>query len=126
MGTNKIKQFFSNNFETNLEEGDYGTHFFANDYNTSRNAVIDAGKKLGYTVSNVDDKFKEVLLVSKTKGELIVSLTSISYYETAIDIKVTTHYIIAGNRCKKKVLDFFEILDRFLNLKRKGGSISEY
>lgn len=126
METNKIKQFFSNNFETNLEDGDYGTHFFANDYNTSRNAVIDAGKKLGYTVSNVDDTYKEVLLVSKTKGELIVSLTSISYYETAIDIKVTTHYIIAGNRCKKKVVDFFEILDRFLNLKRKGGSISEY
>lgn len=126
MAFSKLKQFFSNNFETNLEEGEYGTHYYANDYNTSRNAVVDAGKSLGYTVTNIDDTYKEVLIVSRTKGELIVSLTSISYYETAIDIKVTTHYVVAAGRCKKKVLEFYEILDRFLTLKRKGGKFGEY
>lgn len=126
MAFSKLKQFFSNNFETNLEEGEYGTHYYANDYNTSRNAVIDAGKKLGYNVTNVDDTYKEVLIVSRTKGELIVSLTSLSYFETAVDIKVTTHYMIAAGRCKKKVLEFYEVLDHFLTLKRKGGKFGEY
>lgn len=122
-----IKAFFSNSFETtDTNEVDYTTHFYANDYNTSKNAVISVGKQLGYKMTNVDDRYKEILLVSRTHGELIVTLNTLSSYEHSVDIKVTTHYVIAAGRAKKKAATFYEGLNRQLYLKRKGGEYGEY
>lgn len=127
MAFEKTKALFSNSFETNMiSDPDYATHYYGNDYNTSKNAVIDAAKTLGYKVTNVDDQYKEILAVSRTHGEIIISLFTVSYYETAIDLKVTTHYVASFGRTKKKALAFYETLDRFLTLKRKGGTQNEY
>lgn len=127
MAFEKIKGFFSNNFESNMIEGlDYATHYYGNDYNTSKDAVIRVAKSLGYKVTNVDDQYKEILAVSRTHGEIIITLFVQSYYETAIDLKVTTHYVISAGRTKKKAVAFYDLLDRALTLKRKGGNQNEY
>ena len=122
-----IKTFFSNNFETTeTNEAEYTTHYYANDYNTTKNAVIAVGKQFGLKMTNVDDRYKEILLVSRTNGELIVTLNTISSMEHSVDIKVTTHYVIAAGRAKKKAKQFYEELNRQLYLKRKGGESSGY
>ena len=73
MAFEKTKALFSNNFETNMiSDPDYATHYYGNDYNTSKNAVIDAAKTLGYKVTNVDDQYKEILAVPRTHGEIII------------------------------------------------------
>lgn len=123
----KIKSFFSNSFETlDTDEANYTTHFYANDYNTTKNYIISVGKQLGYTMTNVDDKYKEILLVSRTRGELIVTVQTYSSYEHSVDIKVTTHYIFPAGRAKKKAAAFYEALNHKLTLKRKGSERNEY
>lgn len=122
-----IKTFFSNSFETlDTNEAEFTTHYYANDYNTSKNAVVSVGKQLGYKMTNVDDRYQEILLVSRTHGELIVTLNTLSSYEHSVDIKVTTHYIIACGRAKKKASQFYNALNRQLTLKRKGGEYGGY
>ena len=122
-----IKNFFSNSFETsdNLDK-EYATHYYRNDYSTIKDAIKSVAHKMGYDVTNVDDQYKELLLASRTKGEMIITITSLSYYENAIDIKATTHYVIACGRAKKRVKEFYETINKTLNLKRIGGGINEY
>lgn len=121
----KIKQFFSNHFETNeSEKKEYATHYYGNDYNTTKNAIVSVGRNMKFKMTSVDDHYRELLLVA-IKGELIFTLTSISYYETAVDIKATTHHIISANRTKKLVKQFYEDLNRQLTLKRTDGKYDE-
>lgn len=116
-----LKNFFSNEFETNYgDDRDVTSHYYGNDYNKTKEAVIQAGKRLGYDATNIDDKYKEIFLASKTKGEIIVTIRTFSYYENSVDFKVITHYIIPRGRAKKFAELMYQDLDRLLVLKRKG------
>lgn len=120
-----IKQFFSNHFETDDHgKNEYATHYYGNDYNTTKNAIVSVGRNMKFKMTNVDDHYRELLLVA-IKGELIFTLTNVSYYETAVDIKATTHHIVSANRTKKLVKQFYEELNRQLTLKRTGGTYNE-
>ena len=83
-------------------------------------------KKLKYDITNIDDQYKEMLLVTRTKGELIITISSISYYEQSVDIKSTTHHILACGRAKKRVKEFYEALNKVCELKKIGGGVNEY
>lgn len=122
-----LADFFSNNFETNdFLEKEYATHYYRCDYNSIKNGISTIAKKLKYDITNIDDQYKEMLLVTRTKGELIITITSVSYYEQSVDIKSTTHHIIPFGRAKKRVKEFYEELNRVVELKRIGGGVHEY
>lgn len=126
MALEGLKTFFSNHFETTYSaDSQSATHYYSNDYRSTKEGIIAAGKELGYKMTNIDDRYKEMLLISHTGGELIFTLTSISYYETAVDMKVTTHHIIPAGRAKKKAIRIYEELNRLLTLKREGGEWNE-
>ena len=57
------KTFFSNSFETsdNIDK-EYATHYYRNDYSSIKDAIKQVAHKMGYTVTNVDDQYKELLL----------------------------------------------------------------
>ncbi len=122
-----LKEFFSNSFETNDNlSKEYATHYYRNDYNKIKDAISAVAKQLGYTITNIDDQYKELLLVTRTKGELIITVYSLSYYDNSVDIKSTTHHLIACGRAKKRVKEFYEALNKMLELKRIGGENNEY
>lgn len=122
-----LGDFFSNSFETNdFLDKDYATHYYRCDYNCIKNGISTVAKKLKYDITNIDDQYKEMLLVTRTKGELIITISSISYYEQSVDIKSTTHHILACGRAKKRVKEFYEALNKVCELKKIGGGVNEY
>ncbi len=122
-----IKRFFTKTFETCTSmDSNSTTHYYANDYNNVKEAVIVASKKLGYEVLNIDDKYKEILLAYKTKVEIIVTITTISYYENAVDMKINTKYFIPMGRTIKVADNVYNELNHLISLKRRGGVADEY
>lgn len=117
-----LKNIFSNSFETQDRGIDNVliTHYYDNDYEKAKQAVIDTAVLFGFRVQNVDDNYKEMLIIYP-KGEIIVTLFNQSYYVTGIDFKVTTSYILAFGRGRKVIENFYNELGTKLNLKRIGG-----
>lgn len=119
------KKFFSNSFETTefSNEQALTTHYYDNDYEKCKNAIVEVCNLYGYSVENIDDNYKE-MLISYNKGEIIVTLFNSSYYVTSIDFKITTRYVLpCGRGCK--VLDkLYNSLNSKLTLKRIGGGIN--
>lgn len=110
--------FFSNQFETNLsEEINTKTHVYGNDYHKVKEMIIMIGKKLGYDVKNIDDKYCEILLCSRLKGDIIVTINANNYYEQQVDFKINTHYLFPFGRTKKIAINMFEELNKHLVLK---------
>ena len=81
-------------------------HILSN-YNSIKNGISTIAKRLKYDITNIDDQYKEMLLVTRTKGELIITISSVSYYEQSVDIKSTTHHVIAFGRAKKRVKEIY-------------------
>ena len=122
-----LGDFFSNSFETNdFLDKEYATHYYRCDYNSIKNGISTVAKKLKYDITNIDDQYKEMLLVTRTRGELIITISTISYYEQSVDIKSTTHHLIACGRAKKRVKEFYEALNKVCELKKIGGGVNEY
>ncbi len=117
-----IKDFFSNDFTTS----DYDknerllTHYYRNDYKTTKNAVLDVAKKMGYDVIDINEQYKEILISNMT-SEITVSVIEISYYEQAVDLHIITHYLLSRGRGITEIEDFYKELDRNLYILRKGG-----
>lgn len=117
-----IKDFFSNDFVTS----DYDknerllTHYYRNDFKTTKNAVIDVAKKLGYEVVDVNEQYKEILISNMT-SEITISIIEISYYEQAVDLHIVTHYLLSMGRGLAHIDEYYNELDRNLYILRKGG-----
>ena len=80
-----IKTFFSNSFETlDTNEAEFTTHYYANDYNTSKNAVVSVGKQLGYKMTNVSK-----LLLKKVLMPILFRLLYFSYNLFNLFISIT-------------------------------------
>ena len=116
-----IKNFFSNDFGTSdfAKNERLLTRYYRNDYKSTKNAVINVAKKLGYEVVDANDQFKELLLSGMT-SDITVSIISVSYYEQAIDLHIITHYLLSMGRGIGHIEDFYAELDRNLNFIHKG------
>ncbi|MGM9899385.1 MAG: hypothetical protein ACI32E_02245 [Bacilli bacterium] len=127
MSLKSIKQFFSNSFDTQQSiDHESTTHYYSTDYNHTLEAISVVAKKFNYKVKNVDEKYKEVLLMDKNGNEIIVTITTISYYENAVDMKINTHYFLSLGRPQNIVKKFYDELNRLITLKRIGGVVDEY
>ena len=117
-----LKDFFSNDFATS----DYDknerllTHYYSNDYKTTKNAVLDVAKKMGYDIVDVNEQYKEIL-ISNMSSEITVNIIEISYYEQAVDLHIITHYLLSRARGIVEIEEFYQELDRSLYILRKGG-----
>lgn len=111
----KLSDFFSNSFETTDQISDdrLKTRIYDNTYLEVRNAVISVCKQMNLTVTHVDDNFQELLINGK-KYELIITCISNSYYETTVDIKITTKYLISCGRGIKHIDEFYSEINRKL------------
>ena len=108
-----IKNFFSNDFGTSdfAKNERLLTRYYRNDYKSTKNAVMNVAKKLGYEVVDANDQFKELLLSGMT-SDITVSIISVSYYEQAIDLHIITHYLLSMGRGIGHIEDFYAELDR--------------
>lgn len=111
----KLSDFFSNSFETTdqIEDERLKTRVYDNTYLEVRNAIISVCSQLKLTVSHVDDTFQELLINGK-KYELILTCFSNSYYETTVDIKIITRYLISCGRGIKHIDEFYKEINRKL------------
>lgn len=117
-----IKDFFSNDFITS----DYDknerllTHYYRNDFKTTKNAIINVAKKMGYEVVDVNEQYKEIL-ISNMNSDITISIIEISYFEQSVDLHIITHYLISMGRGIKHIEEFYAELDKNLYILRKGG-----
>lgn len=113
-----LTDFFKNSFETTDQTSDdrLKTRLYDNTYLEVRNAIISLSNSLKLKVSHVDDTFQE-LLIQGNKYELIITCFSNSYYETSVDIKITTKYLLPAGRGIKHLNDFYNQLNRKLRYK---------
>ena len=117
-----ISDLFKNNFETRdvTQDPRLRCHYYGNDYQTCQNAISSAMSGIGYKVMGVNEKYLEMLFESK-KAQAIITLTKVSLYETRVDIKLNTHYLIPLGRGLKHIEEIYANIDRRLTLKYKGG-----
>ena len=117
-----LKKVFSNSFETASVGTDEVllTHIYANDYDHTKDAVLSVLKQLDYMVEDINDEYKEIL-ASKSNVELIITLFNNTYYETSVDMKVTTTYAIPFGRGYKAIKAVYDALPRLLTLKNVGN-----
>lgn len=113
-----LSNFFSNSFETTDQTSDdrLKTRIYDNTYLEVRNAIISLSKNLNLDVEHVDDTFQELLVQGK-KYELIITCFSNSYYETTVDVKITTKYLISAGRGINDIDNFYKELNRKLRYK---------
>lgn len=118
-----LKKIFSNSFETASVGTDdtLMTHIYANDYIKTKEAVLAILKKQGYIVEDVNDEYKEIL-ASKPNVELIITLFNNTYYETSVDVKCTTSYIIPFGRGYKAIRAIYNDLPQYVQIKNVGAS----
>ena len=118
-----LAEYFLNDFETSPVAKDQRllSHTYSNDYNTVQNAASDAFKQVGIKLINVDNNYHEMLFEYK-KSMIILTLIELSLYEVRVDIKVNTKYLLAFKRPIKLIDKLYELLDKRLTLKHKGGS----
>lgn len=118
----KFKYIFSNSYETanNQTDTELVSHYYRNDYNTVKDAVLNYAKLKQYEVLNIDDEYREILL-RFGRGDVIVTIFGVNSYEFSVDFKVTTNYILGLARGQKIIIDFYKNLDRSLTLKSIGA-----
>lgn len=116
-----IGSFFSNSFETSDTTSNIllKTHYYNNNYENVKDAINHIAISNKLQVINTDNTYREILLESK-KFEMIITCSKISYSETGIDIKITTHYLIGANRGIKFIDGFYQQLNKNLRFKRLG------
>ena len=119
-----IRDAFSNNFETsdNHEIRKLQTHYYQNDYEITKQAVIKTAIDFGCVKEYESEEFKELFFTFK-KGDLIITLSNNSYYITGVDIKINTNFVLAFKRPVKIIDEFYASLDKKLTLKRVGGEL---
>ena len=117
-----LKKVFSNSFETSAVGTDEVllSHLYANDYDQTKEAVLSVLKNQGFVVEDINDDYKEIL-ASKSNVEVIITLFNNTYYETSVDIKVTTSYLIPFGRGYKIIKAIYDALPRFVTIKNIGA-----
>lgn len=114
-------------FTKQIATSEYGTNpdlitsYYRNDYQTVKNCLLDIAKSMEYNVEHIDDHYKEIFLQGKT-SHLIISMVSISYYETAIDLEVHTYWTLSKKRGQKIIASIYQKCQGKLNFKGKGLS----
>lgn len=112
---------FRNSFETSNNDSDMRlrTHYYGSDLENTKNTISRVLQNNGFHLIHVDNVYNEMLLRSK-KEELIISLVEQSMYETAVNIKINTKYLISFARGKKTIDQVYQLLNKQLTLKQKG------
>ena len=121
-----FSKLFLNNFETsdNTEDRRLKPHYYNNDYNTTQQAVIKSLQEVGFQTLNIDNNYHEMLFENK-KATVIILLREISLYEMRVDIKISTKYLLPLRRPIQLIENLYELFDRKLTLKYRGGEGSE-
>jgi hypothetical protein len=118
----KFKYLFSNMAETSDDADDklIMTHYYDNNYESTKNALLEVAKSARHRVMDINDEYKE-FLISYPKGELIVTLYSKTYNITSVDFKVSTNYLFSFGRGVKMIDNYYDALNKKLSLKKIGG-----
>ena len=116
-----LKDAFSNSMETDdfhhLDA--LRNHYYQNNYDDVRGAIVKMCEELNYKIMNIDDNFKEIL-VEYNHGEII--FTSILYgYTIQLSMKINSNYFIPFKRPIRDIKNIYAYLDKKLNLKKVGG-----
>lgn len=112
-----LADFFSNDFQTSDNNSNHilKTRYYRGDYTKIKSEIIDVAKKMGFSIEEINDDYKEIR-VDSNRQEMIFNVFSISYFEQAVDIKVNTRYLIAAGRGLKLIDAFYKELSRNLTV----------
>ncbi|MFA5481800.1 MAG: hypothetical protein WC278_00315 [Bacilli bacterium] len=114
----KIKEYFSNNFETSE---DHELESLRTRYYRARNEEVkevayDLIKQEKGSITDNIPQFSELIFNTSTYSA-IFTIVSPRISETAVDIKITTYYTIAAGRGKKIIERLYKYFDTQLPFK---------
>lgn len=113
---------FMDLFKTHFESGEKATdealmtHYYKNNYQQTKAALVEVAKELELTIAFEDDKRQELVLKRKD-CEVIVTIVKINPIETTVDFTVNTAGIISFGKGKKIIQSLYQALDKRLMFK---------
>lgn len=116
-----VKSFFRNTAETKELHSLVGlrSRYYKTNYQKAKAVVLEYAKENKLDPRHIDDAHKELLLQSG-RFHIIVSFVQVTPIETSVDFKVEFYAIFGFNRPIKKIISFYEYLDKNLSFKGVG------
>lgn len=93
----------------------FRTHWYQCTYDQMKKALFDVAEDLGYSVVDVNDTFKEILL--EGRHLIIVKVTSFNKYEQGIDFNITTKWLLDLGRGKTLVNRLYAGIAEYVKFK---------
>lgn len=123
----KISETFSAYAQTSDRHNDkeLETHYYKANVKQAMDAVVDiVSSQSGYKVTNVQEERGEIgITIEKPKRALlIVTVTMVRPYHTAVDFSVSTESKLSFGFGKKVIVGMYEKLDKTLSFTGKGSS----
>lgn len=95
------------------------SRWYTNSYDEAKSAVLEIAKGYGYSISNINDQFAELFLLSN-KYSLVVKITSLTPRETSVDFHLVSKGLLDFGKGKKHVIEWYAKLDKKLRFKGVG------
>jgi len=92
------------------------THYYKTNYQKVKANCLEYAGLQNLDVRTIDDVHKELFLQS-ARYHIIVSIVQVNPIETSVDFKVEQYGLIGMNRPRKRIIDFYQYLDKQLLLK---------
>ncbi len=123
----KVSQTFSSYAQTSdrHSEKELETHYYKTNVKQAIEAVESVvSTKNGYEIKSVQEERGEIgIAISKPKGALmIVTVTMVRPFRTAIDFSVSTESKVSFGFGKKAIIEMYEQLDKTLPFIEAGSS----
>ena len=93
----------------------FRTHWYQANYEDTKKAIFQMAEDLGYSVIDVNDTYREMLL--EGPHDVIVKITSYGRYEQGIDFCISTKWWFDLGRGKKVVTRLYEQLGSYIKFK---------
>ncbi len=116
-----IKAFFQKHVETRDKHPEtiLRTRYYNASYEKAKAELFAIAKEKGYTVKNVNDRYKEAFLETRSHY-VIVTFMKTTPLETAIDFKVGMYGLLGLNRPRTIVHGLYDAMSKRLPLKGIG------
>ena len=92
------------------------SHYYKTNYAKTRDAIVEHAQELNLGVRTIDDEHREIFLQG-AKYHIICSLVQVTPYETSVDFKIEVYGLMGMNRPRKRIIQFYQYLDKKLPFK---------
>jgi len=102
----------------NAKDSRLTTRWYQNDYKEVSTALVQVATQFGFTLTNQDDQFGELIFIKK-QDTLDVKIISMNRRETAVDFTLNVASILDFGRSKSMIQEMYQRLGKMLIEKKR-------